>query len=76
MNREDERRIASAWLKWLGSQPMRHTDELTNETYMIFVQTYVRDNPRFRGLNVYEILDVMVNAELVCPVRGRAAAAA
>jgi len=65
VNREDELKIARAWLRWRRTQTT-----LSNDVYMNFVQAFVRNDEHLQSLNVFEVLDVLVNAEIVCGVSG------
>ena len=57
MTREDRSALLTAWLAWRAGRVM------SNQTCMDFVDSVVRREPRFAAIHVFEILDLLVNAE-------------
>jgi hypothetical protein len=56
MTRHDENALVHAWFA------RRIGREVTDDAYIEFFDTVVRNNPRFRNAHVFEVLDVLVNA--------------
>jgi len=56
MNREDEAAIVTAWRAFIAGKTV------DRRAYLDFLDTRVRPQARFRGLSVFEVLDVLVNA--------------
>ena len=57
MTREDRSALLMAWLALRAGRVM------SNQTCMDFVDSVVRREPRFAAIHVFEILDLLVNAE-------------
>lgn len=57
MTREDRSALLRAWLAWSSGRAM------SNQTCMDFVDEVVRRESRFATIHVFEILDLLVNAE-------------
>ncbi len=57
MTREDRSALLRAWLAWSSGRVM------SNQTCMDFVDDVIRREPRFAAIHVFEILDLLVNAE-------------
>ena len=56
MNRHDEIAVMHAWNAWLRGRV------IDDETYLEFFDEEVRGKPQYRGLHVFEVLDVLLNA--------------
>ena len=56
MTRNDESALVRAWFAW------RVEREVRDDLYVEFFDEVVRNNPRFAGVHVFEVLDVLVNA--------------
>jgi hypothetical protein len=56
MTRHDETALVHAWVAWRGGRTIE------DEAYLEFFDVEVRNNPRFQGVHVFEVLDVLVNA--------------
>jgi len=50
-----ENQLSLAWAKWLGE----HT--LTGSTYLEFYLSEIQSNANYDHLNVFEVLDFLVN---------------
>lgn len=57
MTRHDENALVHAWVAW------RTGRDVKDDSYIEFFDAQIRDNPRFRSTHVFEVLDVLVNAE-------------
>jgi hypothetical protein len=57
MTREDRALLLRAWLSWSSGRP------IDNQTCLEFLDHVVRPDPRFAGIHVFEVLDLVVNAE-------------
>jgi len=56
MSRDEEAAIVAAWHAFIAGRTV------DRRTYLDFLDTRVRPQARFRGLSVFEVLDVLVNA--------------
>ncbi len=56
MTKHDEIALVHAWVVWRASRVVE------DDVYVEFYDKVVRDNPQFRGINVFEALDVLVNS--------------
>ena len=65
MTRDDESTIVSRWQKW------RVGKRISNDTYLEFFETKVQSDPAFAHIHVFDVLDLLVNAD--CYARDRAA---
>ncbi|TDJ24004.1 MAG: hypothetical protein E2O54_12275 [Gammaproteobacteria bacterium] len=57
MTREDRSALLREWLAWSSGRVM------SNQTCMDFVDDVIQREPRFATIHVFEILDLLVNAE-------------
>jgi hypothetical protein len=57
MTKHDENALVRAWVAW------RTDRHVKDDSYIEFFDAQVRSNPRFASLHVFEVLDVLVNAE-------------
>jgi hypothetical protein len=57
MTREEESAVIAAWRAFTAGRPV------DRRTHLEFVDTRIRTQARFRRLSVFEVLDVIVNAE-------------
>ena len=56
MNRQEEAALVHAWDVW------RRGRMVSDEEYLEFFDEEIRGNPRFKGMHVFEVLDVLLNA--------------
>jgi len=56
MTRHDEVTLVNAWVAW------RTGRVIEDGAYIEFFDEEIRDDPRFRGTHIFEVLDVLVNA--------------
>ncbi len=56
MTRHDEAALFRAWAEWQGG------GDVNDISYLEFFDTKIRDNPRFKRADVFEVLDVLVNS--------------
>ncbi len=57
MTKHDENALVHAWVAWRQGRNIR------DDAYIEFFDAEIRNNPRFRTTHVFEVLDVLVNAE-------------
>ncbi len=57
MTRHDENALVHAWVAW------RTGRDVKDDSYIEFFDAQVRNNPRFARMHVFEVLDVLVNAQ-------------
>jgi hypothetical protein len=57
MTRHDENALVHAWVAW------RKGRDVEADSYIEFFDTQIRNNPRFASMHVFEVLDVIVNAQ-------------
>jgi hypothetical protein len=57
MTRHDENALVHAWVAWRAGR------EVKDDSYIDFFDAQIRNNPRFASMHVFEVLDVLVNAE-------------
>jgi hypothetical protein len=56
MTRQDEIALVNAWLSWKAGRVVE------DDAYIEFFDEQVRNDPRFKGTHIFEVLDVLVNA--------------
>ncbi len=56
MTRDDRTLLLRAWLSWSSGQIV------DNQTCLEFLDRVVRPDPRFANVDVFEVLDLLVNA--------------
>lgn len=56
MTRHDEVALVNAWVAWRAGRVIE------DEAYIEFFDAQIRDDPRFSGTHIFEVLDVLVNA--------------
>jgi hypothetical protein len=57
MTRHDENALVHAWVAWRSGREVR------DDSYIEFFDAQIRNNPRFASMHVFEVLDVLVNAQ-------------
>lgn len=57
MSKDDRAALLRAWTSWSTGRAMN------NQTCLDFVDEVVRRDRRFSGIHVFEVLDLVVNAE-------------
>lgn len=57
MTRDDRTLLLRAWLSWSSGQAVN------NQTCLDFLDQVVRPDRRFAHVHVFEVLDLVVNAE-------------
>ena len=65
MNRQEETAVVHAWEAWRRGRTLR------DEEYLEFFDEQIRGNPRYRGVQVFEVLDVLLNAAQPVPTPNR-----
>ena len=56
MTRHDEVALVNAWVAWRTGRVVK------DDANIEFFDAKVRNDPRFRGTHIFEVLDVLVNA--------------
>ncbi len=56
MTRHDEVALVNAWVAWRTGRVVK------DDAYIEFFDAEIRNDPRFRGTHIFEVLDVLVNS--------------